>query len=250
MRKYIAKQNRFIIILAGGIGARLGGDINKQFVEIKDRPIIVHTLDKYLETFPHDKIILVINPAHILIWQGIVARFPYLKNIRTVTGGKQRYHSVKNALKAIIFSEEDLIGIHDAVRPFVSQGTIDRAYDTAQEYGSGVPVFDSVNTLRIINRKANKAIDRSLIKEVQNPQVFSAKILQKAYKQPYRKCFLDDATVVEAANIKIQLCRGNYENIKITHPQDLYIAKGLFDMFQKDLKNHENIYYNERSDIV
>lgn len=239
MRKYIAKQNRFVIILAGGIGARLGGDINKQFVEIKDRPIIVHTLDKYLETFPLDKIILVLNPAHILIWQGIVGRFPYLKDIRTVAGGKQRYHSVKNALKVIGAAEDDLIGVHDAVRPFVSQETIDLAYLTAQKFGTGVPIFNSVNTLRVINGKKNKAIDRALIKEVQNPQVFTAKILNHAYNQRYRKDLLDDATAVEATGVKIHLCEGNYENIKITHPQDLYIAKGIYEMINNKAERIE-----------
>lgn len=241
-------SSKYIIILAGGVGGRLGGNVSKQFIEIDSRPIIVHTIDKYLQMFSVENILIVINPLHSLLWKKITSDFPYLGEIKIINGGKQRFYSVRNVLKSISFEDQDLIGIHDAVRPFVSKKTIENAFKTASSFGNGVPVFHSVNTLRVIKGINNQSIDRSLVKEVQNPQVFRANILKTAYKQRYKKEFLDDATVVEASNIKIHLCQGNYENIKITYHQDLYLAEALFMAIKQD--NNGNICNKEELKII
>jgi len=224
-----------VIIVAAGIGLRFGGLERKQYVEIEGKPIIVLTLDRFIQVFPTKNIIVVLNKDHIHTWIKIISKYCYLNKIKIIFGGEQRYHSVKNVLTSINFNDTDLIGVHDAVRPFVSLSTINEAYRTAFQYGTGVPVIDSVNTLRILGENKNNAIDRSTIKQVQNPQVFNAKVLKEAYLQPYQDIFYDDATIVEAAGNDIKLCIGNIENIKITHSQDLIVAKSLMLLYNKEL---------------
>jgi 2-C-methyl-D-erythritol 4-phosphate cytidylyltransferase len=232
---------KYVIILAGGVGSRYGAVLSKQFHKINGRPIIVKTLCKFLKLFPIQSLRLVINPEHQLEWSQIKNEYPFIADIPTVYGGPQRYHSVKNALETIDSKEHDLIGVHDGVRPFVSYETISNTFQTAERLGNAVPYFDAVNTIRIEKGIANEALNRSEIKIVQNPQVFRSDIIKDAYKLPYSPVFLDDATIVENAGYTIQLCRGNYENIKITHPQDIYIGQGL-DNFLMDLEATSNGY--------
>lgn len=232
---------KYVIILAGGVGSRYGAVLSKQFHKINGRPIIVKTLCKFLKLFPTQSLRLVINPEHQLEWSQIKNEYPFIADIPTVYGGPQRYHSVKNALETIDSKEHDLIGVHDGVRPFVSYETISNTFQTAERLGNAVPYFDAVNTIRIEKGIANEALNRSEIKIVQNPQVFRSDIIKDAYKLPYSPVFLDDATIVENAGYTIQLCLGNYENIKITHPQDIYIGQGI-DNFLMDLEATSNGY--------
>src|SRR5690606_6545014 len=243
-------SERYIIVLAGGIGTRFGSSLGKQYETIADKPILVWTVERYLDLFAIENIVVVINRNHLLLWKGLTNEYQHLKGIKTVIGGSQRFHSVRNALCEITCAENDLIGVHDGVRPFVSVTTIQRAYTTAALHGSGVPVFDSVNTLRIKNDNGNYAVDRATIKEVQNPQVFRASMIKKAYRQIYEASFLDDATVVEADGNKIYLCEGNYENIKITHPQDLYMAEGLIRFYHTDLSDNGTLRHNKRLSAI
>lgn len=235
------KESRFIIVLAGGIGVRYGGEVSKQFQKINGVPVIVKTLKKILALFRLESIRLVVNPDHRLFWIQIEQEYPFIKGIPTVSGGEQRYHSVQNALDTINSEDTDLIGVHDGVRPFVSYSTIINAFETANRFGTAVPYFDAVNTIRIEREGDNRAIDRKAVKIVQNPQVFRSAIIKKAYCNAYRPDFLDDATVVEHAGHKINLCLGNYENIKITHPQDIVIAEAL-DIFMDDFEQNTDGY--------
>lgn len=239
--KLMSYINKYVIILAGGIGNRYGDVLSKQFHKINGCPIIVKTVSKFLKLFAPQNLRLVINPDHQLIWSQIKTEYPFIADIPTVYGGVQRYHSVKNALNNIESKEHDLIGIHDGVRPFVSYETIINTFETAERLGTAVPYFDAVNTIRIEKGQDNKALNRAEIKIVQNPQVFRSVIIRDAYELPYSPVFLDDATIVENAGYTIELCRGNYENIKITHPQDIYIGQGL-DNFLNDLEATSNGY--------
>lgn len=240
--------NQFVIILAAGIGSRLGGILSKQFVEVDHKPVVIRTLDVFMAHFPKKNIRIVINEQHRLIWQNLLSKYNYLSDIQIVRGGEERFFSVKNALDTISCREGDLIGIHDAVRPFVSEQTIKNAYASAALNGSGIPVFDSVNTLRVVERGCNRAINRAMIKEVQNPQVFRSSLIKKAYQRPYHPDFLDDATVAEADGNLMHICQGNYENIKITHPQDLFIAQAFAQMLViENDTNHGEIHHNKRT---
>ncbi|GHE29003.1 2-C-methyl-D-erythritol 4-phosphate cytidylyltransferase [Sphingobacterium griseoflavum] len=227
----------YIIILAAGSGSRFSTALSKQFMELQGKPIVVRTIEKYLKHFSANKIRVVIAEKHRVIWDKITDFFPHLKPIITAYGGSERFYSVRNALETISCSEKELIGVHDAVRPFVSDEVIQRVYQIAQAQGCCVPIFNSVNTLRLVHSDGNETIDRSSVKEVQNPQVFRNALLRNAYMQPYEKRFHDDATLVENLGYKIYTCNGNYENIKITYPQDLYLAEGLMKWFEN--KNNE-----------
>ncbi|MGJ1194198.1 IspD/TarI family cytidylyltransferase [Sphingobacterium siyangense] len=244
-------HQNYIVILAGGLGERYGGVMSKQFQAINGVPVIIKTICKFLQRFEPQKIRIVVNPDHIAHWNKLKLDYPIIREITFIDGGEQRFHSVKNGLASIDSSDNDLIGIHDGVRPFVTLETIDHAYTTASQYGTAVPVFNAVNTIRIAKENQNNALDRQYVKIVQNPQVFRSKIIKTAYCQNYTPDMLDDGTIVEKAGYKIQLCQGNYENIKITHPQDLYIAEGLDRLLaSSSIETNGKIYGNSYTKIL
>ena len=140
-------------------------------------------------------------------------------------GGETRFHSVRNGLELI--DEPALVGVHDGVRPFVSQEVIARCYKEAALRKAVIPVIDVVETVRHLVPEGSATVNRNEYKLVQTPQVFDASLLKKAYRQPYVPGFTDDASVVEAMGQPVVLVEGNRENIKITTPFDLKIASAL-----------------------
>jgi 2-C-methyl-D-erythritol 4-phosphate cytidylyltransferase len=142
-----------------------------------------------------------------------------------VKGGKSRFHSVKNGLEFI--ESPGLVAIHDGVRPFVSNDTIKRCFDTASRLGNAVPVILPSDTLRLIADEASTPLDRLQVRLVQTPQVFNTALLIDAYKQEYQLEFTDDAMVVERTGVRINLVEGNRENIKITNPEDMLISNAF-----------------------
>jgi 2-C-methyl-D-erythritol 4-phosphate cytidylyltransferase len=144
------------------------------------------------------------------------------KNI-VVVGGETRYQSVRNGLNAL--GDTDIVAVHDGVRPLVSQATITNCFDQAAKTGAAIPVLPVVETLRTGTMEHSKTVDRSFFFSVQTPQVFHTSLLKKAYAQNWNDAFTDDASVVEKQGIPIMMVPGNRENIKITHPGDLLLAK-------------------------
>ncbi|MBP6663314.1 MAG: 2-C-methyl-D-erythritol 4-phosphate cytidylyltransferase, partial [Paludibacter sp.] len=140
-------------------------------------------------------------------------------------GGATRFHSVKNGLKVV--SSPDYIAIHDGVRPLVSHETITDCFAEAEISGAAIPVVDAVDSLRKITENGNVAVDRSLYKMVQTPQVFEAGLILEAYNQDFSDTFTDDASVVEAFGHKVSLVAGNRENIKITTQTDMLLAEAI-----------------------
>lgn len=141
-------------------------------------------------------------------------------------GGETRFHSVKNALERV--NTSGLVGVHDGVRPFVSQEVIARCYEQAAEKKAVVPVVNVVETVRhLCQGGRSETVPRDEYRLVQTPQVFDAELLLRAYRQPYTSDFTDDASVVEALGEPVWLTEGNRENIKITTPFDLKIAEAL-----------------------
>jgi 2-C-methyl-D-erythritol 4-phosphate cytidylyltransferase len=240
---------RYIIILAAGIGSRCGQEVPKQYALVGGKPIICHTLDLFRRIFLPRQIVLVLHPDHKAYWDFVCQNYRSPQEMRLVYGGDQRFHSVRNALASIDCKDEDIIGIHDAVRPFVSDKTVRRVFEAAAIFGASLPVINVTNTIRRIEVEKNFAEDRQALKVVQTPQVFKARILKKAYEQPYHPQFHDCATVVEHAGFPIELTEGNYENIKITHPQDLYIGEAIYYNINNGIipdqgKSREKIYGN------
>ncbi len=227
-------MKKYAIIVAGGSGTRMGGDIPKQFMNIGGRTILVRTVEAFLSAFNGDiDIVLVLPEAHVDMWRECCARDNFdADSVKIAFGGQTRFHSVKNGLtlvKSLSCGNDDaLIGIHDGVRPLVSNETIIEAYSTAEAKGTAIPVIDSVDSIRSIGCDGeSKAEDRSKFKLVQTPQTFRLSVISSAYDLEYKDTFTDDASVVEANGVKITLSKGNRENIKMTTPFDLIVAEAL-----------------------
>lgn len=218
-------MKKYIIIVAGGIGRRMNGNIPKQFLLLKGKPVLFYTIEIFYKYSSDIPIILVLPQDQIIRWKELC--FQYQLNIshQIVEGGTTRFHSVKNGLSEI--KETCLVGIHDGARPLVSLQTISRTFEMAEIKGNAVPVVSVNESLRVVNEKGNQSVDREAIKIIQTPQCFYSEQIKKAYDQEYKESFTDDATVLEAMGEKINLVEGNIENIKITNPIDLLFAENL-----------------------
>lgn len=202
----------------------MGAEVPKQFLLINGRPIIFHTIDKFLSAYSDVEIIVVLPPGQISDWDGLIANHKVKADVITVEGGSERFDSIKNALS---HATGDIIAIHDAVRPFVSLEVIEHAFTQAEIVGAVVPVVDLKSSIRKITFDESEAVDRKDYRMVQTPQVFKSSIVKLAYEQEFKPSFTDDATVVEACGHDIILIQGNEENIKITTPVDLKLAEVL-----------------------
>ncbi len=220
-------MNRFVIIVAGGSGLRMGTEIPKQFLPIAGKPILLRTIDAFRNAVDGIKIIVCLPATHFDYWNKCCKEYGFnADGITIVEGGKTRFHSVLNGLNTIQADGDDLVGVHDGVRPFVSAEMINRLYDAAEKDKAVVPVVDSVDSVRILSQNGeNSQIDRRMVKLVQTPQVFDLQLLKKAYGVGFIETFTDDASVVEYSGHKISLVEGCRENIKITTPMDLAIAE-------------------------
>lgn len=216
-------MHKYIIIVAGGKGERMGENIPKQFLELNGKPILMHTIEKFYSTYPEAQIILALPENQFDFWEELCYKKEFIKiPHQIVVGGKTRFHSVQNALGLV--KKEGIVAIHDGVRPLVSKTTIVNCFNAAEQHGNAILVVDVVDSLRHVNKTDNKAVKRSCYKIVQTPQCFQISLIKKAYQQEFTEAFTDDASVVEATGTKIHLVSGNKENIKITSPEDLIVA--------------------------
>ena len=213
------------IIVAGGKGERMQTYIPKQFLELNGKPVLMHTLDTFRNFDPEMELILVLPSSQIEYWNALCKKHAFSAPHKIAEGGATRFHSVKNGLKVV--SSPDYIAIHDGVRPLVSNETITDCFAEAEISGAAIPVVDAVDSLRKITENGNVAVDRSLYKMVQTPQVFEAGLILEAYNQDFSDTFTDDASVVEAFGHKVSLVAGNRENIKITTQTDMLLAEAI-----------------------
>ena len=218
----------YAIIVAGGKGLRMGGDIPKQFLPIGGKPVLMRTIEVFRQVFPDINIILVLPVSQQEYWQQLCREYAFGVPFQIADGGETRFHSVSNGLKLIPDDAEGLVGVHDGVRPFVTSETVRRCYDEAIAFGAVVPVVPVVETVRqLCGDGTSVTVPRDDYKLVQTPQTFHVSLLKKAYMQPYSPSFTDDASVVEALGKPIHLVEGNRENIKITTPADIRFVNGL-----------------------
>jgi len=218
-------MKKFALIVAGGSGTRMNLALPKQFIELCGKPILMHTIEAFYRYNKSIKIILALPENQFEYWQKLKLKYDFLIPHEIVAGGESRFHTVKNGLAAI--SEEGLVAIHDGVRPLVGYGTIDRCYNTAAELGNAIPCFPVYETVRQITNDSNSTIDRSALRLVQTPQVFSCSLIKNAFNQQYDPKFTDDASVLESIGGTINLVEGNRENIKVTDLLDLHIVETL-----------------------
>ena len=222
-------MKRTALIVAAGSGSRMGGDMPKQYLPLKGKPVIVHTLEKFRQFDPRMKIVVVVARAHQELWEQIARSYVIAGDISLATGGASRFDSVKNGLDLI--NEECLVGIHDAVRPLVGKDTLERCYDAAEIEGSGIPVLGMDDSIRMLDGQGSSLpMDRSRLKRVQTPQVFRSGQIKEAYQQAFNPGFTDDASVYETCFGQLTLVEGNPENIKITTPMDLKLAELLMGL--------------------
>ena len=227
------------IVLAGGRGKRMNSAVPKQFLMIKDKPVLYYSLKAFEDSFI-DSVILVTSEDDMeYCKKEIVDKYGFTKVVKIVAGGKERYHSVLNGIKAA--SDCDYIFIHDGARPFVTQDMLARLLECVEESKAcvaGMPVKD---TIKIANEGGfiDTTPKRELVWMIQTPQVFDFALIKKAYlileKDEYSLLqkgisITDDAMVVEMLRgEKVKLVVGSYQNIKITTPEDLAIAEGFLE---------------------
>jgi len=217
---------RNFLIVAGGIGSRMGNDIPKQFLLLCGKPVLLWTLERAKALMPNVQFVVVIPASEIEHWKSLCLDAGCQINHRVVVGGKSRFESVRNGLE-LVSDEEGLTAVHDGVRPFFTSSLIDRLEDTASHYGNAVPSLGVTDSIRMTTGSGNKAVDRSNLCIVQTPQVFKTNLLKHAYQKTVSGSYTDDASVVEAMGETIQLVEGEVDNIKITRPFDLVVAEVL-----------------------
>lgn len=229
----------YIIVVAGGKGLRMGGEIPKQFLPVGGKPVLMRTLARFREYSPELRIILVLPEAQQDYWRQLCREYHFTVEHTIANGGETRFHSVKNGLALIPDDAQGVVGVHDGVRPFVSTDVIGRCYEAARTLEAVIPVTPVVETLRYVGHQTDddkstlhgnatsKNVLRSDYRLVQTPQTFTVSLLKRAYALPYTDAFTDDASVVEALGHNVSMVDGNRENIKITTPFDLVIAEAL-----------------------
>ena len=216
----------YAVIVAGGKGLRMGGDVPKQFLPIGGKPVLMHTIEAFRRALDDVEIVLVLPAEQHDYWQKLCKDYKFHSPELIAKGGETRYHSVKNGLSLLPNDIEAVVGVHDGVRPFVSKETIRRCFAAAAEGKAVVPVVAVVETVRqILPDGKSVTRPRDEYRLVQTPQTFPLALLKEAYQQPFSDAFTDDASVVEALGKDIVMIEGNRENIKITTPSDLRIAE-------------------------
>ena len=217
------------IVLAGGRGKRMNYHKSKQFIEIKGKPVLVYTLEKFIYKKSIDEVILVLPEDEVDYCKKEVLQKYSLKVDRIVIGGKERQDSVFNALEAM--EKANIVLIHDGARPFISEKIIEEGIKYANIYGAAAPGVTPKDTIKIKNED-NISVDtpdRNTLVAVQTPQCFKYDEIYQCHRKIKEENAIvtDDTSVVERYGHKVYLYEGDYTNIKITTPEDLILAERL-----------------------
>src|SRR5690606_25658993 len=212
-----------VIIVAGGQGQRMGISLPKQFLLLDGVPIIVHTILAFMKVLEGAQIILVLPENHLEQWASLVQNDKRLEAIEVVPGGKERANSVKNGLEKI--THNGIVMVHDGVRCLVSPTLINACLSSAFKMGSAVPVVKLSDSVRLVDDQYSEPVDRSVLRLVQTPQCFRVDELKAAFQRKDFETFTDEASLFEAGGHQVHLIDGERRNIKITTPEDLYIAQ-------------------------
>ena len=230
-------MEKFAIIVAGGTGKRMGSGLPKQFLMLRNKPVLYYTLKAFVDAYEDLKIILVLPEEYTDMGREIIDAYFDYRRIQIASGGETRFHSVQNGLRLV--QHVGIVFVHDAVRCLVTPDLIRRCYEHALQIGSAVPVVRAKDSVRLLDEEQNdnEVLDRNKVVLVQTPQTFHSRILLPAFEIDYKERFTDEATVVEAYGLKISLVEGDDNNIKITRPVDLLIAEKLLEAKQQEKMN-------------
>lgn len=220
-------MKKHAIIVAGGSGTRMGSPIPKQYLKIGDKPILMHSLEKFFKTDGSINLILVIPEIDFTYWKSLCKKFNFTIPHQLAKGGKSRFQSVRNGL-ACITEENGVVAIHDGVRPFVNARVIEESFEIAKSSGSAIAVIALKDSIRKLTDDGKSFFqERQYFRLVQTPQTFLVSKIKKAFESTELHHFTDDATVYEHQGWQVTLIAGNPENIKITTPEDLEYADFL-----------------------
>ncbi|MFC1621448.1 2-C-methyl-D-erythritol 4-phosphate cytidylyltransferase [Candidatus Omnitrophota bacterium] len=216
-------MNVAAIVPAAGKGRRAKSKIDKPYIKLCGKSILAHTLARLSKNKHIKEIIVSVDKKHITKVKGF-----RIKNIKVVAGGRERKHSVLNALKSIS-GNIDYVLIHDGVRPFITDKLINASLKAARSFGASVVAVPVKPTLKYAGKNGcvARTPDRTKFWEAQTPQVFKRGLIEKAYKAIGKKNITDDSMLVELLGVKPKLVMGSYSNIKITTQEDLKLAEML-----------------------
>jgi len=213
------------LIVAGGSGSRMESDLPKQFILLAGKPILMHTIEAF-DQCNVSNIIVVLPPNQIAFWKELCTQFSFNLPHEIVAGGASRFESVQNGL--VLCNEEDLLAIHDGVRPFITAEIINNSFDVTAQKGNAVAAVRLKDSIRKVDLLGNKNVNREAYFLIQTPQTFKCKLIKEAYQAQDHINFTDDASVLESNGHAINLIPGDYKNIKITTPEDLLVAEAFY----------------------
>ena len=253
------ERKKYLIVVAGGRGVRMGADVPKQFLPLGGRAILARTVERFAEACPGVNVVTVMNPDFIDRWKQYCLAEEMIVPQRIVSGGITRFHSVQNALGGI--PDGAVVAVHDGVRPFASKELIQRMFALSEYYPALAPALPCTDTMRFLSPSGEgspephlsgaefedgsgsgaaspgeflldtlKPADRKSLFRIQTPQVFHSEVLKKAYSQPYSLDFTDDASVVETSGVKVRYTKGEKFNLKITEKDDLVISEAVLKL--------------------
>ncbi len=220
-------MNRAAVIVAGGSGTRMGKELPKQFLKLKDKPILIYSISAFIKAYPDIKVIVVLPAEYISYAEQLLTEASIIGNIVLIEGGATRFNSVKNGLAHV--GNADIVFVHDAVRCLVSNQLIQSCSDAAAQHGSAIPTIPVRDSMRRINPEDNTStiVERDHLVIVQTPQTFKQSMLLSAFDVDYHPLFTDEASVVEKTGQQVHLIPGEQTNIKITFPEDLAYAEWI-----------------------
>jgi 2-C-methyl-D-erythritol 4-phosphate cytidylyltransferase len=218
---------KYAIIVAGGMGSRMGGHVPKQFMMLGDKPVLYYSTKTFFEAFDDIRVVIVLPVDYLSLGQEMADEYFPGKKIRITGGGDTRFHSVKNGLSLV--KDDSIVFVHDGVRCLLTPALIHRCYDAAVLIGTAIPAIASRDSIRLLTDTGTECLDRNNVMLIQTPQTFKSDILLPAFETEYKEEYTDEASVVEAYGIKVSLVEGEENNIKITRPVDLLIADGILE---------------------
>lgn len=228
-------MNYYVVIPAAGQGKRMNAGMNKLFIPLNQIPVIIHTLNVFDQDKNCKGVILAVNENEVNLFIELIRKY-YIKNVlKIVNGGKERQNSVYNGLKAVP-DEEAIVLIHDGARPFIKPSIIHELVKSASRNEGAivaVPVKDTIKAAQ--NNIVEKTVERSSLWSVQTPQAFRLSVILDAHKQAHDDHFLgtDDSSLVERLGKKVHIVMGDYENIKLTTPEDLIYGEAILAKNEK-----------------
>lgn len=220
-------MEKYAVIVAGGSGLRMGTSVPKQFLMLRDRPVIWYTIKAFLDAFDDINIILVLPEEHLETGREIIRSSSDPSRVWMTPGGETRFQSVKNGLDHI--RKHSIVFVHDGVRCLLTPELIHRCFDAAVDQGNAIPAIRAVDSIRIETVNGNEQIDRNRVRMIQTPQTFYSEHIKAAFEMDYEDSFTDEANVVERLGVKINLVEGEITNIKITRPMDLLVAEKILE---------------------